>query len=52
MSSFLDEADRQEDKAAAIMRLGAAQEFLSHSQDPGYRQALFTSTDNTRFSVQ
>ncbi|XP_075891193.1 uncharacterized protein LOC142893994 isoform X2 [Nelusetta ayraudi] len=35
VSSFLDEADKQEDKAAAIMRLGATQEFLRHFQGSG-----------------
>lgn len=40
VSSFLDEADEQEDKAAAIMRLGAAQEFLRHFQGSRYREAL------------
>lgn len=51
MSSFLDEADKQEDKAAAIMRLGAAQEFLRHFQGPGYREAIFTNANDINEKV-
>ncbi|XP_008314868.1 uncharacterized protein LOC103383506 [Cynoglossus semilaevis] len=30
--SFLDQADKQDDRAAAVMRLGAAEEFVKHFQ--------------------
>lgn len=36
VSSFLNKADKQDDKAAAIMRLGATEEFLNHFQVSGY----------------
>ena len=34
--TFLDKADGQEDKAAAVMRLGAAKHFMAHTQPVGY----------------
>lgn len=36
VSSFLNKADIQDDKAAAIMRLGATEEFIHHFQVSGY----------------
>ncbi|KAA8595244.1 hypothetical protein FQN60_012379 [Etheostoma spectabile] len=35
VSSFLNSADKQEDRAAAIMRLGAAEDFIGHFQVSG-----------------
>uniref|UniRef100_UPI003AAEB095 uncharacterized protein n=1 Tax=Centroberyx gerrardi TaxID=166262 RepID=UPI003AAEB095 len=35
VSSFLSKADEQEDRAAAIMRLGAAEVFIGHFQPSG-----------------
>lgn len=36
VSSFLDGADQQDDRAAAILRLGAAEEFIRHVNVPRY----------------
>lgn len=36
VSSFLDEADKQDDRAAAVLRLGAAEEFIRHVNVPRY----------------
>ncbi|KAM7419619.1 hypothetical protein PAMA_016629 [Pampus argenteus] len=35
VSSFLNKADKQDGRAAAIMRLGAAEDFIQHFQIPG-----------------
>ncbi|XP_034741427.1 uncharacterized protein zgc:112980 [Etheostoma cragini] len=35
VSSFLNSADKQEDRAAAIMRLGAVEDFIGHFQVSG-----------------
>uniref|UniRef100_A0A3Q1HR37 Uncharacterized protein n=1 Tax=Anabas testudineus TaxID=64144 RepID=A0A3Q1HR37_ANATE len=37
VSSFLTKADKQNTRAAAIMRLGAAEEFIRHFQVSGYK---------------
>uniref|UniRef100_H3CS68 Zgc:112980 n=1 Tax=Tetraodon nigroviridis TaxID=99883 RepID=H3CS68_TETNG len=34
VSTFLDEADKQDDRAAAVLRLGAAEEFIRHVNVP------------------
>lgn len=36
VSSFLNKADKQGGRAAAIMRLGAAEDFIRHFQVAGY----------------
>ena len=38
--AFLNKADGQEDKAAAVMRLGAAKHFTGHVQPTGYAHIM------------
>lgn len=46
ISSFLNKADKQDGRAAAIMRLGAAEDFIRHFQASGY-----THTHKVAFPV-
>lgn len=40
ISSFLNEADEKNDRAAAILRLGAAEVFIQHINLPGYANGI------------
>ncbi|XP_034398869.1 uncharacterized protein zgc:112980 isoform X2 [Cyclopterus lumpus] len=50
VSSFLNRADQQEGRAAAVMRLGAAAEFIRHFQISGYfiSQSLIANAVDAR----
>lgn len=39
--SFLDQADEVEGRAAAVMRLGAAEEFMQHYQTTRHARRLW-----------
>ncbi|XP_071359418.1 uncharacterized protein [Trachinotus anak] len=53
VSSFLNKADEQDDRAAAIMKLGATEDFIKHFQPSGglIIQSAFASVDMAKATL-